>query len=59
MDRITLSEGSYGSLYLGNLRAAEDASLLQRNNIRAVLSVIDTSVLNIDKAVNRKVLVLI
>ena len=55
MDRITQSEGSYGSLYLGNLRAAEDAPLLQRNNIRAVLSVIDTSVLNIDRAVNKKV----
>lgn len=57
MDRITLSDKSFGSVYLGNIRAAEDAPSLQRNNIRAVLSVIDTSVVNVDRAVSRKVII--
>jgi hypothetical protein len=55
MDCIVASNKSYGSLFLGNIRAAEDGQLLQRNNIRAVLSVIDTSVIQIDRTVNRKV----
>lgn len=54
IDNIISTKKPYGNLYLGNIRAAEDAQLMKNHNIRAILSVIDINVNISDYGIKRK-----
>jgi len=54
MHRVLGSSGGIGSIFIGNLDAAENINLLKKNNIGAVISVIDISV-RVDPSIKKLV----